>query len=219
MKNPTSVNKSWRALARPLARDESGATMVEFTLVSVLLFSLTFAIVEFALYSYQMNAAEKAAEAGVRLAVESNPVAGALATYNAVTDGGFLPGENLTLGSLAGFTVSCGNVTCTCGAGACASIGGGGFGFDAAAFNAILARVQAIFPRVQPANMVVEYRHVGLGFAGRPGPDIVPVVMVRFSNLTYNVVAMDAFGLGVTLPLTAASSVMTGEDLSSLAPG
>ncbi|HYD29533.1 MAG TPA: TadE/TadG family type IV pilus assembly protein [Azospirillaceae bacterium] len=210
MKNRISANEAGR-----LWRHDGGATMVEFTLVMMLLFSITFAIVEFALYNWQLNAAEKATEMAVRLAVESDPVASGFATYSGVVDGGLDPGTDLTTTLVPAFTLTCTDTACSCSEGSCTQVG---TARSVGAFDAILARARAIFPRIQAQNLVVEYRHVGLGFAGRPGPDLVPVVAVRLRNLNYNVAAMTAFGVPATLPLTTAPSVMTAEDLNSLAP-
>ncbi len=36
------------------------------------------------------------------------------------------------------------------------------------------------------SNVTIDYSHVGMGFAGRPGLDIVPVVTVRLTGVTFD---------------------------------
>ena len=36
------------------------------------------------------------------------------------------------------------------------------------------------------SNLTIDYSHVGMGFAGRPGLDIVPVVTVRLTGVTFD---------------------------------
>jgi hypothetical protein len=87
--------------------------------------------------------------------------------------------------------------------------------FDAAAFNNIVATMQLIYSRVQPANVVVEYEHVGLGFAGNPyGSDIVPTVTVRLQGMVFNFVTPMVSGL-FTINMPGFATTLIGEDLQS----
>src|SRR5262245_44263569 len=63
-----------RRLLRRIGCDRSGTTTIEFTIVSLLFFMLTFGIVEFGYMLWQYNSAAKAAQLGARLAAISNPV-------------------------------------------------------------------------------------------------------------------------------------------------
>ena len=67
-------------MLRRFHNDESGAAMVEMSLVLVLLLVLTLGFVDFGHAFYQWNAAGKAVQAGARMASVSNPVATGLAT-------------------------------------------------------------------------------------------------------------------------------------------
>lgn len=195
-------------------RGESGATLIEMTLVISLLIMVTFGIIEVALIAWQWNTAEKATHLGVRYAVESDPVAGGFLTYSASVDGGLNPAENVTVDKIASFAVTCDNTQCIHSDGTLPS----GFDpsvYDAAAFAAILGRVQNIFPEVTADKLAVEYRHIGLGFADRPGPDLIPTVTVSLVNMSYDVKLMESFGMPDALPMGGFAATMTGEDLNS----
>ncbi len=175
---------SWR---RKLAADRGGSSSVENTIVFGLLIVLTIAIIEFSLALWQWNTAEKATELGVRYAVQSDPVAADFKDYNAVTQGvGYNAGTNLDESKMPSFTVTCNGTTCWPSAGTLPS----GFSttHDPAAFNEILKRMDGVFrgSDLQVDNIEIDYSHVGMGFAGRPGPDIVPVVTVRLTGVTFN---------------------------------
>ena len=195
-------------------RGESGATLIEMTLVISLLIMVTFGIIEVALIAWQWNTAEKATHLGVRYAVESDPVAAGFLSYSAVADGGLNPAENVTVDKIASFAVACDNTQCIHSDGTLPS----GFDpsvYDAAAFAAILVRVQNIFPEVTADKLAVEYRHIGLGFANRPGPDLIPAVTVSLVNMSYDVKLMESFGMPDALPMGGFAATMTGEDLNS----
>ena len=71
-----------------------------------------------------------------------------------------------------------------------------------------------VFPRIRPENVIVTYRHTGLGFAGRPGGP-VPTITVELTGLTYNYSFLAGLlGLGpVTMPPMRTTA--TGEDLAT----
>lgn len=202
---------STAAFFRRFAAEAGGAVIVEFTLVVMLLLAITFGIVELGIAMWSYNSAEAGTRNGVRFAVESDPVASAISTYNAVVDDGMAPGQSLA--GLPGFTVTCDSTGCTCTVGDC-SVLGNDLGHDSAAFAAVVNAVRQFFPRATAEDVFVDYTHVGLGFAGRPGPDIVPLVTVRLQRLPYDFIAMNAFGLAdLTMPPFLAS--LPAEDLDS----
>ena len=191
------------ALLHSLLKDRSGSTMVEFTLVFMLLLLLTSGIVDFGNLLYQWNSAEKATQAGVRAATISDPVATELATFdcdnNSITLG--TPCRN---GGSSFGTIVCSGATSTC---------SGGNTFSTAALTLILAPMRKMFPKVQAQNVIVEYVDVGLGFAGRKAP--VPEIRVRLTGLTFEYAFLGGL-LGfsnITMPDFRATLV--GEDLSS----
>lgn len=199
-----------------LRRDDAGATLIEFTLVAWILFAMTFAIVEFAIAFWQYNATVKGTALAVRTAVQSDPVAPALNTYNAVLDDDLQPGQSL---SLPPFTLHCQNGACTCAAGDCSGLGAPGY--DGTAFDRIIAPMRPVMPFLTDAELrarvYVEYDHVGMGFAGRPGPDIVPLVSVGLTNHDYDFILMTAFGFD-SWPIAVGRATLPAEDLDSTWP-
>ncbi len=207
-----------------LAQDQRGAAAVEVAIVFGVLLVLTISLIEFALALWQWNSAEKATQLGVRYAVESNPVASAFTSYSGVTDGNFQPGQSLDTSKVAAFTVRCTSSVCTC-PGGCSAFGGNP-GWDAVAFDAIALKMRGIFPRIQRENVVVEYRHVGMGFAGRLGGDLVPTVTLELQGLTFDFLLLSFLGpmlYGATtvpagIPMPSFAATLTGEDLASAGP-
>lgn len=190
--------------------DNRGAAMVEFTIIMVPLLVITFGIVDFGHALYQWNSAEKATQAGVRIAVISEPVSLGLADFDCANDTIVL-GTHCRDGGTSFGTIVCNGATSTCSgaSGACADCNT----FSPEAFNAILAPMQQMFPRIEAANVIVEYREVGLGFAGRESP--VPAVTVRLTGLTFDFVAIgQLLGFG-SLEMPDFRATLTGEDLSS----
>jgi len=222
---------------RKLAADRGGSISVEYVIVIGLLFVLTIALIEFSLALWQWNTAEKATELGVRYAVQSNPVASAFLNYNAISGGGFAPGIFMTTTKVPPFTLSCTTTDGVSGSCPCSGAGCGAFiaglggdpvdEFNGAAFNAILVRMDGVFrgSDLGPENVKIDYSHVGTGFAGRPGLDIVPVVTVRLDGVTFDFMILSFirplmfYGLdqstssGFLMPPFTAT--LSGEDMNS----
>src|SRR5215469_16336625 len=226
--DPPGDQGAWRQLLA----DVHGATAVEFAIIASLPLMLTFGILEFGLGWYDYNMGAAAAQRAVRYAVQSDPVAeffNPFGGYNGVLDGGFAAGANLTLSNLPEFEVDCtgsgsgSSVTasCTCPS-TCPSVTteSGGFIVTSAsntAFQNILTVVQSIYPTAQASNLEVDYKHIGLGFAGSSGVNVIPQVTVKLKGLTYNFVALAAFGFdSITMPNF--QSTLIAEDLSSCSP-
>lgn len=206
-----------RGLLTRLGRDQSGAAMVEFTIVVFFFLVLTGGVVEFALGWYQWNSASKALQQGVRLASVSDPVASDLTNMTGL-EGSAKPGD-----PMPSFLRVCNGATQTCSNGGiysaqamntivygrgqttCGTIGPDGF-----------AGMCDIFDRIQPQNVIITYQHTGLGFAGRPGGP-VPTITVELTGLTYNYAFLSGLlGLGpITLPPMRTTAI--GEDLATTA--
>ncbi len=219
--------KSWR---RKLAADRRGSISVENAIVFGLLIVLTVAIIEFSLALWQWNTAEKATELGVRYAVQSDPVALGLSEYNGVTGGGFNPGTSLNFSNLDAFTLSCTNSSCSCSGAGCGdftSSVSNPTGVDTVAFNAIIRRMDGVFrgSDLDTSNVTIDYSHVGMGFAGRPGLDIVHVVTVRLTGVTFNFMILNFLRpmmLGGSqkptsngIPMPPFTATLSGEDMFS----
>lgn len=210
------MKMSWRCLIR----DHRGISSVEFALVCVVFFLLVFGIIDFSRAMWEWNAAAKATQAGVRHAVVSDIVSLTYKTFSALG-----PPLNMNAGEGvpikdAGGTDAITTIVCSDGdpsagfaIGCGTSLGGLNSGqADAVAFLAIIAVMQMYDDRIEAHNVVIEYRHIGLGFAGNPiGPDIDPLVTVRLRDMVLDLITPGLSGIfSIDLPDFAAS--LTGED-------
>ena len=207
-----------------LWRRSEGAAAIEFALVCIPLLLITIGIMEFAFALFQWNAAEKATQMGVRMAVVSTPMVAGLNTFDG-TGGGKTAGEEppATFMATSGTPIVCndsGNL------GNCTGGIAGITGFDAAGHTRIVDRMRLIFPRIAAENVAVEYFFMDLGFVGRPcGP--VPSVTVRLQNLTIDFIVIDSLlslvagggGLGPSMAMPSFTATMTGEDLDTQGTG
>ena len=220
---------SWR---RKLAADRGGSTSVESTIIFGLLIVLTIALIEFSLALWQWNTAEKATELGVRYAVQSNPVALAFANYDAILGGGFDPGDSLTTTAVPPFTLSCTGGTCSCSGSGCGAFSAGLSAgavtdLDPIAFNAIVRRMDGVLrgSDLDASNVTIDYSHVGMGFAGRPGMHIVPAVTVKLTGVTFNFMVLSFirplmfYGseqpTSSGIPMPPFTATLSGEDMNS----
>jgi len=215
-------------LLRRIGRNQSGATTVEFTIVMMLFFLLTFGITEFGYLLWQYNSAAKAAQLGARLAAVSDPVWQELV---ALTDDG-TPGGPWTENY---------SVTCT-GAGACSGTvpDDAGPTYDAAAMQCLVfgRKAGAVPPcdtvcqesgidgengicdryrYITSQNVSITYSHTGLGFAGRPGGP-VPTITLQLTGLTFDFFALSGLMGFDEIEMPDFKVTMTGEDLNRAAP-
>lgn len=184
-----------------LLRNEHGTTMVEFTLVMFIVVVMTFSVADFGYAYWQWNSAEKATQIAARVAVVSDPVAAELIDFDCGTSSTTLGDPCSTAGAASFGTVACSGASTSC---------SGGYTFSTAAFNALVARVQPIFPMVTPENLVVEYRDIGLGFVGRGAP--VPAVTIRLVDMNFQFFAI-GFLTGGPWAMPEFRSTLSGEDI------
>jgi hypothetical protein len=184
-----------------LAADSAGTATLEMSLIAFLLFLTTFSIAEFGYAWWQWNAADKATQLGVRLAVVSDPIAIELATFDC-ENSSTLPGTACSTAGASSFgTVSCNGSTHSC---------NGGYTFSNTEFGRLVARIQSIYPAATDANVTIDYTDIGLGFAGRGRP--VPLVSVRLVNMTFSFIALD-FLMGGPITMSDFRASLTAEDL------
>ena len=202
---------------RNLLKSRSGASAAEFGLVLPLLIIFLLGIIDVGRFIWEYNRAEKATQAGARVAIVTQIIPQGVADFKYVgqTVGGvaYLQGDPLAASALG--TVTCsqsgGTLSCSCNNanGYCPSLGTANTG----GFNAIVARMQAMYPRVTASNVAVEYRGSGVGYAGDPGGmDISPLVTVKLANVTFNPLFL--FGL-VSFTMPEFDTSLTAEDSSS----
>jgi len=161
---------------REFGSNNKGTAVAEFAVLLPLLALLTFAIIEFSVIMWQRQLAEFAVTRALRIATTRELIPEAT-----------LPDCGVTTNAVAG--TSCSAVagaedwvfTCTPSApGVCNGL----------ILNYILTEIQAIAPTVQAANLVVQVEGAGLGFVGRGRP--IPVITVRLTDLTYELIALGA---------------------------
>lgn len=189
-------------------RDQAGAVAVEFAMVSILFLGLMVGAIDMSRMLWEVNAAKAATRAAVRLAAVSPPAAQELVNFDAVTAIGLVAGTPVAADDVATYTCTSDGCVCS-GAGACGSTA-----LNTTAFNAIVDIMQAYYGRIEPENVVVEYRPVGFGFAGNPyGPDVEPLVTVRVRDIQLSAGVLQAFGLA-PFDMPPVPSSLSGEDLS-----
>lgn len=183
-----------------LVRDQRGTTAVEFGLVCLVFISMLLGVIDMGRLAWRINTAKAATREGVRLAVVSPMVS----TYMDDYDGSSTLGGGSVVPDMA--------FVCSGAGSSCA--GPGDAGFDTTTFNAVLAKMQAYDGDIAAANVVITYRHVGLGKVGNPyAPDMEPLVTVSLTGMTFQSAALQIFGVQpFTLP--AMASTLSGESLS-----
>ena len=190
-------------LWRSFRRDQSGASAAEFALVLPLLVLLLLGIIDAGRFMWEYNQAEKATQMGVRFAVATGVVPTGIRTYSFAASGGVPAGEPIPTSSAGSppawfATATCDNVSCTCSgsSGFCTAIG-----YDSAAFIAIVKRMNNMYAGATAARVKIEYRNVGLGYAGDPnGPDVEPLVTVKLTGMQFKPLSTMMLGLNVDMP-------------------
>lgn len=177
-----------KGVARQLMRDARAASAAEFAMVLPLLLLFIFGLIDVGRLMWTWNRAEKATQMGARFAIVTNMVPATLATQNFALSNGVPGGSPVPTSAFS--TTTCDNVGCT-----------NGWGYDAAAFNAVVARMRLMMPTITAANVVIDYENVGLGYAGDPnGPDVAPLVTVRLQNMTFRPLSLFLFNGTFNLP-------------------
>lgn len=202
-------------------RDESGASMVEMTLVLPMLLTLLLGFVDFGYAYYQWNAATKAVQIGARMASISTPVAPQISTAGptAVAGDPVVPGSYAYVCDGATSLCSCTGAGCVAGTFTAANFNRIFYGDDGSC--APVANVRPgmcdFFPRLTPANVVVRYTATGLGYQTRPG-GAVPTISVSLQNMTFQFFFIQPL-LNLqsnTINMPSMLSTVTGEDMSSV---
>lgn len=179
-----------------LLRSERAASAAEFGLVLPLLILLLLAIIDSGRFMWEWNRAEKATQAGVRYAVVTDPVLNGLYGYSFSISGGIPQGSAVPTSSFD--TATCDNSTCSC-------LPGGGFcsatSRNATAFTTLVTRMSQMYPQITAANVRIQYKNVGLGFAGDPdGPDVSPLVIVSLTGLQFHPITCLVFACSISMP-------------------
>jgi Flp pilus assembly protein TadG len=181
---------------RRLLRSENAASAAEFALVLPLLLLLLFGIIDAGRFMWEYNRAEKATQMGARYAVVTDPVLNGLYTYSFSISGGVTQGSPVPTTSFDTATCTTGACTCTPGGGFCTATS-----YNAAAFTNLVTRMNQMYPQIAAANVQIQYKNVGLGFAGDPdGPDVSPLVTVSLTGLQFRPITCLVFACSIGMP-------------------
>lgn len=194
---------------RKIAWDCSGAGAAEFALVVPLLLILIFGIIDAGRLAWTWNQAEKATHTGARVAIATALVPSALADYSFASDGGLPAGSSISSTALENLT--CDSTGCTnCVGDICGELAAD-YGYNPEAFANIVARMAEMYPQITAEDVLIDYKHVGLGYAGDPnGSDLSPLTTVKLRNLAFEPVTLLVFSGSIPLPDFRAS--LTLED-------
>ena len=191
---------------RPFRLDQRGASAAEFALVLPLLILFLLGMVDAARFLWESNKLEKATQMGARLAVVTTPVSTGMASADYVGIGGLTQGDIIPASAIG--TITCQRTSCIC-TGTCPA---NSTTANTAAFDRVVARMQAMKEDINAANVRVVYRGSGLGYAGDPaGMDVSPLVSVELVNAPFRPVSGMFFG-GPTIPLPKFKTTLTAED-------
>ena len=210
-----------------LLRCRSGAAAGEFAMIVPLLMIVMLGIIDTGRYMWDVNRAEKATQAGARVAIVTDAVSPGLIDedYAGKNVGGTLiqPGGNIPLAALG--TIKCTSTGCVCETAPCPSSLGT---LNSTIFNNVLvARMQLLMPTIKPENVVIRYSGSGLGTAGSIGSssgggggggggpadsmEVSPLITVSLQDMTFTPAATLTL-LNVKLP--TAETTLSAEDVS-----
>lgn len=201
-------------MIRRLLLDRTAAGAAEFALVLPLLILFLFGIIDGGRYLWEVNKAEKSTQAGARVAIVTDVLAGGLAsqTYVGQTVGGVTLTQGDVIPAAALGQLSCKSGGCCISGTTCTAPYPAVGTFDTASFNRIVTRMRYMKPDIGANNVTVTYRGSGLGFAGDPnGMEIAPLVTVELSGVQFRpLVLFNA----VAINLPPFRTTLTSEDSS-----
>ncbi|MEM9047530.1 MAG: TadE/TadG family type IV pilus assembly protein [Pseudomonadota bacterium] len=196
-----------RALPRHLRafkRKEDGATTVETVLLLVPLLLLLTTVAEVSIGYYTMQATNKAAQFGARIAVSEDPI------HTGVWDTNRLVPANGQIGDACFAETGLDpcedpGVIWTC------DYSGGSLpaDCDSMGFNRLVTEMRRLNSNIEPSDVTIEYIYRRLGVAGQ---DFTPEVRVTVAARTLHVNLLSLIGL-LTIREAVASNF--GEDLAS----
>ena len=199
-------------MTRRLLIDRSGAGAAEFALVLPLLLVFLLGILDGGRYLWEVNKAEKATQAGARVAIVTDVLDGGLSgqSYVGQTIGGVTLTQGDIIPAAALGELRCTNGGCSCISGTCPTVVAPGD--YTTRFDRIVQRMEYMKPGIGASNVTVTYRGAGLGFAGDPnGMEIAPLVTVELAGVQFRpLVLFNA----VAFSLPPFRTTLTAEDSS-----
>ena len=188
-----------------LWRDRSGAGAAEFALVLPVFLLFLLGTIDVGRFIWAVNETEKAVQIGARWAVTTDIIPGGDIGCDTSGNGNnnATPGMKCYSYALSG-TIAQGDPvpqsdfpTIQCkmngAAAACECVSNCPAPFDItvdtvgqAAFDALVARMAEVQPRIAADNITISYAWSGIGYAGDPnGPDVAPIVTVGVTGLGF----------------------------------
>ena len=80
-------------------------------------------------------------------------------------------------------------------------------------FDALVGRMQQIYPAIQSDNVQIDYDWSGLGYSGDPnGPDVAPLITVSLQNMEFQPLTLLLFGGTIGIPESAYTLTMEDGD-------
>jgi Flp pilus assembly protein TadG len=195
MRSGGSVNK--------FLKDAMGGVLLEFTLVFPILLSVALGTVDFVYLFFDWTLANKAAFAGARMAVVSDPVATGITNLTYSTAGTELNASCFDSSGAPDSTSSCPTVSTTCTPAASNGSCTNGYAWAETAFTRILGKMQLIYPQLRRQNIRIAYQTTGLGFVGRPN-GLPMYVTVSIQGMTHRF-----YFIGALARLTSIQSIPT----------
>ena len=180
------------SLLRRLWRDPRAAGAAEFALVLPLMLLFLLGIIDAGRYMWNINQAEKATQTGARWAVATDIIPGAgyddgLAGYSFAVDGGVTQGTVVDSTAFPGVNCTAdvdGNLSCSCPSSCDFETATDSGGQEA--FDAMVARMQQIYPALDASDVSISYANSGLGYSGDPnGSDVDPIVTVSLTGMPF----------------------------------
>ncbi len=158
------ANKNWlksNGIIAPWFRAREGATAMEFAMILPVLLLLTLGALEIGLIMFDFHKVSEATRRGLRTALINDTI--------------------IDLGDLDTTPIPCtgsGGVSCS-----------GGSVDNSGSFDAIVAAMQAVTPRITGDNVIVTYSDSGLDISGT-GETTTPLVTVEVTGLAYEFTAL-----------------------------
>ena len=197
--------------ARRYARDEAGASLIEYTVVIVLFLLVFFAILDFGRLGFNWVMTEKAMQRAARIAVTRPPVCGGVPDTH--TRQGSSTAAFGTLCRVGGVCVDGGTQQCVLSAGPidCASAG-----INSDTATEIWCILQPILPsNATPQNIRMTYSYdQNLGFVGGPYVPMVEVGVVTAADI--NIPNSQELRFDFLTPLPALAAIAGGATTSNL---
>lgn len=188
----------------------SGNSAAEFALVLPVVVAFFFGIIDGGRYFLEVNRAEKATQAGARVAAVTDMVPQGLVTYSYSLSSGVGQGQPVDESYFPGVecTQTGSSVTCDW---LSTPVDSFDLNPDSTAFAEIVDRMDDYMPTLTAENVEIVYGNSGLGFAGDPsGPDVAPFITVRLRDMEFQPILTVLFG--ATWGLPAAPYTITQED-------